>query len=124
MIPENKDTHTCTYCGIDDPVVEAGGMYYCPNPLCPGCGAGWFNASLASYTPDASGNRYTVDGVEQKRRAIAHVYGLPSSALRWKLIGAISIHYPWAVINTTFLGGTGQQPHQVPYDEAMGKEQR
>lgn len=30
----SKDVNTCISCGINDELVEAGGIYYCPNPFC------------------------------------------------------------------------------------------
>jgi hypothetical protein len=30
----------CCYCGTPDAKVEAGGVWHCPNPRCPGCAGG------------------------------------------------------------------------------------
>ena len=37
---EFKDYERCYYCKAVDHAVEAGGIWYCPNPLCPGPGGG------------------------------------------------------------------------------------
>lgn len=34
-----RDTNICFACGLKDVLVEAGGIYHCPNPFCSGCGA-------------------------------------------------------------------------------------
>lgn len=40
----------CFYCGLEDDKVEAGGVWYCPNPLCTGPGVtNWFASKLKSY---------------------------------------------------------------------------
>lgn len=45
------------------PDVEAGGMWYCPNLLCSGPGAGWFRSTLESYKESSNGS-HTVDSNE------------------------------------------------------------
>lgn len=34
-----KDIYKCISCGLEDKTVEAGGIYYCPNPFCMVSGA-------------------------------------------------------------------------------------
>lgn len=34
-----SDNYTCISCGLKDKTVEAGGIYYCPNPFCSVSGA-------------------------------------------------------------------------------------
>lgn len=41
-IDGKRDHQTCHYCELTHPHVEAGGVYHCPNPLCPGCGAAYW----------------------------------------------------------------------------------
>jgi hypothetical protein len=53
---ELESHHRCYYCHLLDKNVEAGGMWYCPNPFCRGPGASWFRAKLKSYHPDATGH--------------------------------------------------------------------
>lgn len=36
---KERDIYTCISCGITDPIVEAGGIYYCPNPFCTASGS-------------------------------------------------------------------------------------
>ena len=44
-------THSlqCCYCKLEEKSVEAGGIFYCPNPLCSGPGGHWFRRTLDSY---------------------------------------------------------------------------
>jgi hypothetical protein len=40
----------CIGCGLDDPLVEAGGIWYCPNPFCNASGAtNWKRANLSGF---------------------------------------------------------------------------
>lgn len=54
---------TCYYCGLYDERVEAGGVWYCPNPICQGPGGAWFRRQLKSYR-EVEGGRHTVDTEE------------------------------------------------------------
>jgi hypothetical protein len=60
--PERRqDTVTCHYCGLVDDRVEAGGVYYCPNPLCTGCGAAPHRRKLKSYADDPGDRKHSID---------------------------------------------------------------
>lgn len=52
----------CHYCGLVHQLVEAGGVYHCPNRLCTGPGAWRPRMKLSSYK-EADGC-YTVDPLE------------------------------------------------------------
>jgi len=54
---------TCYYCGLLHDLVEAGGIYYCPNPLCKGPGGAPHRAKLKSYEL-IRGDKHTVDATE------------------------------------------------------------
>lgn len=62
----------CDYCGLIHSQVEAGGMYFCPNPICSGPGAHWSRASLESYTEDEQGHE--VDNVEYLFEGLKKAY--------------------------------------------------
>ncbi len=47
---KQRDHLTCYSCGLRHELVEAGGVWHCPNPMCMMCGASWFKRSLKSYT--------------------------------------------------------------------------
>jgi hypothetical protein len=65
-------TYTCRYCKVFHPKVEAGGMWYCPNPACRGCGAAWFKRTLDSYE-DQPYNEYSFDEDECDRKAVEYI---------------------------------------------------
>jgi hypothetical protein len=54
---------TCYYCRLEHKKVEAGGIHYCPNPLCTGPGASYVRSKLKSYR-DVGNDRHTVDHAE------------------------------------------------------------
>jgi hypothetical protein len=51
--------NTCHYCELPHRLVEAGGLWYCPNVLCRGPGASSLRTQLKSYRDH--GNGYSVD---------------------------------------------------------------
>jgi hypothetical protein len=63
MSEELKPWQECHYCKLKHKDVEAGGVYYCENPLCTGPGASWMRRSLASYKINDDGT-HTVDAIE------------------------------------------------------------
>lgn len=74
--PFAGDAETCYYCKLSHPSVEAGGVWYCPNVLCSGCGAqGWRRQHLASYREGPT--NYTVDAEELVEKAKAWVDEMP-----------------------------------------------
>ena len=56
--------YTCIGCGLTDKRVEAGGIYYCPNPACTAVGAYWARSKLKSFTPSDDGRTYRIDADE------------------------------------------------------------
>lgn len=66
-----KGDHTiCYYCQLHDPRVEAGGLWHCPNPACPGPGAQyWRSQNLESYRDLGGNDGYTVDAGEMIAKA-------------------------------------------------------
>lgn len=64
---------TCFYCGLEHPRVEAGGLYFCPNTMCPGPGGHSHRAKLASYKEESwPKSGHTVDEEEWRRAGLAH----------------------------------------------------
>ena len=65
----NRGIDTCGYCGFTSSKVEAGGIHYCPNPLCTGPGAEWFRCKLGSFillhdTHEVNVDEWFTKGVE------------------------------------------------------------
>lgn len=67
---------TCISCGLSSRLVEAGGIWHCPNPLCRVCGAQWFRLTLDSYS-EVDGGKHTVDLAEWLAKGSAALLGLP-----------------------------------------------
>ena len=64
-------SNTCFYCGHISQHVECQGMWYCPNLVCNGPGAGWFRSKLPSYKETGGVNgSHTVDFDEWHRFAL------------------------------------------------------
>lgn len=61
MIPRHC---VCIGCGLADRRVEAGGIYYCPNPACTAVGAYWSRRELASFKDIPEENKYIIDTEE------------------------------------------------------------
>jgi len=56
MMAADKKLYKCISCGLVDPLVEAGGIYYCPNPFCTVSGAtNWKVQNLKGIVEDRSG---------------------------------------------------------------------
>lgn len=66
--PELPSHCLCYSCGLSHPKVEAGGLWYCPNPGCRN--AHWFTAKLPSRRDDGPMS-YTVD-MEEWLEATRH----------------------------------------------------
>jgi len=49
MVTPNDRHLVCGACGLYHRAVEAGGIWHCPNPLCPGPGAAYFRSKLDSF---------------------------------------------------------------------------
>lgn len=79
--------YTCCYCGIEHGQVEARGIYYCPNPLCTGCGSAWFNSKLKSHVD--YGKHYTIDEEEQLVEVKKYVKTVDDEVIRDKIIKCI-----------------------------------
>jgi hypothetical protein len=63
MSTEQKDPDRhliCGGCGLKDSRVEAGGVYYCPNPACRASGASWFKHKLNTFE-NLDNSSYKVD---------------------------------------------------------------
>lgn len=77
----------CRGCLLYDNKVEAGGIYYCPNPHCPSAGGAWFRRKLKSYKENPDGT-HSVDEKEWKlaaniylaKKEYEKVYGTPDPA--------------------------------------------
>jgi len=70
---------TCCSCGYTGPNVEAGGIYYCPNPACTVCGASWFRRDFDSY--EESAFAHTVDDEEWLQKATEYLETCPDTEL-------------------------------------------
>ena len=57
----------CCYCHLEDKLVEAGGVFYCPNPLCMGPGGAWFRSGLDSFRL-VDGGRHSVETDEWENK--------------------------------------------------------
>jgi hypothetical protein len=55
--------YECCGCGIYHPEVECAGIFFCPNPLCPSCGAAYWRSKMKSFR-DINGHKHTVDPEE------------------------------------------------------------
>lgn len=77
--PERKghktSTDDCFYCGLNNTKVEAGGIWYCPNPMCLGPGAHWFRIKLKSYV-ESSNDKHTIDLDELQAEALKYISSL------------------------------------------------
>lgn len=62
---------TCCGCGLTHHLVEAIGIYHCPNPLCMATGAIWFRGGLKSFKEDGEG--HTIDPEEWIREGIKYL---------------------------------------------------
>ena len=65
----------CIGCGLASTRVEAGGIWYCPNPACTACGAQPHKRKLKSYKEEE--RVYTVDPLDVIRYANEHDDELP-----------------------------------------------
>jgi len=61
---DTKRALRCNFCDLVHDKVEAGGLWYCPNPICPGCGAAYHRRKMDSYQEIENG-RHTVDPKEK-----------------------------------------------------------
>jgi hypothetical protein len=57
----------CCYCHLEDKLVEAGGVFFCPNPICMGPGGAWFRSGLDSFRL-VDGGRHSVETDEWERK--------------------------------------------------------
>lgn len=57
-------------CDLCHKLVEAGGMWHCPNSFCDGPGAGYFRSRLDSYMEQYPDDRHTVDELEWRRESL------------------------------------------------------
>lgn len=76
-----RKSHTCFFCGLYGERVEAGGIYFCPNPICPGPGGAWFRRKCKSYQEE-EGGRHSVDTRELAEVGEWLLGGLPKGPER------------------------------------------
>ena len=100
LFDDGRDCHhTCNACKYNDEHVEAGGIYYCPNPLCGICGASWIARGLEQTPVPGRPNAFTVDGDAIHEKQVAHVRALAisGSPADAKLLAFLRVKYPqWA----------------------------
>lgn len=58
-LPTDK-VYTCVGCGLHHKLVEAGGIWYCPNILCSATGNAHYRAKLKSYREEPD-SKHSVD---------------------------------------------------------------
>jgi hypothetical protein len=59
-IKEDRDMYKCISCGLVDPLVECGGIYYCPNPFCTASGStNWKVQNLKGIIEERDGATMT-----------------------------------------------------------------
>jgi len=66
----------CCSCGLHHRLVEGGGLWYCPNPLCSGPGGDWARRQVPSYEPHPDGT-YSVETGDWHRWGLAYVVAHP-----------------------------------------------
>lgn len=66
----------CCYCHLEDKFVEAGGVFYCPNPLCAGPGGAWFRLGLYSFKTEDN-DRHSVDPNEWESKGNEYLKDKP-----------------------------------------------
>jgi len=70
----------CISCGLEDDLVEAGGIWYCPNPFCTASGASnWKITNLKCSETEI------LDMDEYKEKGIKHIFTYPEE-LKNKII--------------------------------------
>jgi hypothetical protein len=61
----DRDIYTCISCKLNDPLVEAGGIYYCPNPFCTASGStNWKTDNLRGIIKDNTGITLTKESYQ------------------------------------------------------------
>lgn len=83
------DYTICIYCGCHDERVEAGGMWFCPNPLCPGCGTHWFLRTLEWHQETRGTYEVNREEWERKGRLYLAEHPLKFVAIPCEHSGAI-----------------------------------
>jgi len=89
----NKDHLTCYYCKLTHDLVEAGGIWHCPNPLCTGPGAAYWRSQCKSYK-EVSGDRETVDPLEMVEFAMAKMATETDAALKEHVLRSVARWLP------------------------------
>lgn len=74
--------NVCGSCKLNHKKVDFGGISYCPNPLCFGCGNGNFRSKLDSYEEDdREPNMHTVNDVEWLFKGLQAAYETKDEAI-------------------------------------------
>lgn len=71
--------HECHYCQLTHKEVEAGGLYYCPNPACLGPGAAPWRRMLPSYR-EIGHDRHTAASADIRGFAMAYASSITDDA--------------------------------------------
>lgn len=77
MDNSKRDTNTCFACNLQDNLVEAGGIYHCPNPLCTGCGATYWKVENLKCKEFADGYEMLDSLQEYRRKALETIDKMP-----------------------------------------------
>jgi len=64
---KRRDRYVCFACGLKDKRVEAGGLWFCPNPYCLGCGAFLLRTTRGYQTPNPDTDGATADDSQLRR---------------------------------------------------------
>ena len=62
----------CFSCNLPSPKLEAKGIWYCPNALCSGTGAGWFRYKLDSFVDSPTSHTHSIDENEWYEKGSMH----------------------------------------------------
>lgn len=87
-MPNAYHHNICIYCKLQHSRVEAGGLWFCPNVLCPGPGATYWRSQLKSYRDNEDGT-YSVDSREVLDKARALTYDEPDAAIKEAIISSM-----------------------------------
>lgn len=86
--------YTCYYCKVEHKQVEAGGVWYCPNPVCPGPGGHYLRSNLESYK-DSDFTHYTIDTAEYLDAVAKKAIEIQDDSIKLAIGSEINKRYLW-----------------------------
>jgi hypothetical protein len=73
--------YTCIGCGLNDPLVECAGIYYCPNPFCSASGSTNWKTENLNVEKDGDGYKIvSYEGWLEKGMAVINAMQYPLGA--------------------------------------------